>query len=42
MMPKFREPLKELERIRKEVPLFTEEKIKAMIKKSKKELSKLR
>jgi antitoxin PrlF len=36
MIPKTKEPLKELEKIRKEVPLFTEEEIKRMIKESKK------
>ncbi|MGC8812479.1 MAG: AbrB/MazE/SpoVT family DNA-binding domain-containing protein [Candidatus Aenigmatarchaeota archaeon] len=41
MIPKVKEPLKELERIRKEVPLFTEKEIKRMIKESKKEWSKL-
>jgi AbrB family looped-hinge helix DNA binding protein len=41
MIPKTKEPLKELEKIRKEVPLFTEEEIKRMIKESKKEWSKL-
>ncbi len=37
MIPKVKEPLKELERIRKEVPLFTEKEIKRMIKESKRE-----
>jgi len=40
MIPKSKEPLKELERIRKEVPLFTEEEIEKMMKESKKGWSK--
>lgn len=41
MMPKVKEPLKELEKIREEAPLFTETEIKKMIKESKKEWSKI-
>ena len=41
MMPKVKEPLKELEKIRDEAPLFTEAEIKQMIKESKKEWSKV-
>lgn len=41
MIPKVKEPLKELERIRKEGPLFTEEELKRMIKEGKKEWSKV-
>jgi len=41
MLPKVKEPLKELEKIRKEVSLFTEKEIKEMIKESKKEWSKV-
>lgn len=41
MIPKVKEPLKELEKIREEAPLFTEAEIKQMIKESKKEWSKV-
>jgi len=41
MMPKLKGPLKDLERIREEGPLFTEAEIKQMIKESKKEWSKV-
>lgn len=37
MIPKVKEPLKELEKIREESPLFTEAEIKEMIKEGKKE-----
>lgn len=40
MVAKTRDPLKRLLELRKEVPLFTEEEIKKMIKESKKEWSK--
>jgi len=41
MITKVREPLKELEKIREEAPLFTDAEIKQMIKESKKEWSKV-
>lgn len=41
LMPKLKEPLKDLEKIREEAPLFTEKEIKRMIKESKKEWSKV-
>ena len=41
MITKVGEPLKELEKIREEGPLFTEKEIKRMIKESKKEWSKI-
>ena len=41
MIPKVKEPLKELEKIRREAPLFTEAEIKQMIRENKKEWSKV-
>lgn len=41
MIPKVKEPLKELEKIREDAPLFTEAEIKRMIKEGKKEWSKV-
>lgn len=41
MIPKVKEPLKELVKIREEGPLFTEAEIKKMIKEGKKEWSKI-